>query len=401
MPVRVFLILLLTAGLAAAAPASRDFSPDDLAKAATERAVLALHGDVARLPIGGGLTIGDLLLRTGASKQFHATLALRAEQIGGPRWIDEKTCQVQIQIHGQDLAKLVLQTAMANPRRSPLAWQQIDAAADTWRKDTFTATGSISSVNPIVVVPKVRLTGAWEQVSPQQRQAALAAARASAIQRIVDSVRLIPLSGGRTMGDALAVEAVKNEVERYLATRPIDHIDFQDNLQVQVSLAIDEGEFFDLVEAALRRHDASHVPADDREWARVRQAFAAKVARPIGQAPALAMTPAPQTLVPRQSPDWVMGHLESEGSARDAQSKLKAGRAAENDARAQLRAKLVGLPLGRTTLGEAARQDPRIEQAIDRALSRARLIKTTYLAPASATARVDLDLRDLWEELRR
>jgi hypothetical protein len=115
----------------------------------------------------------------------------------------------------------------------------------------------------------------------------------------------------------------------------------------------------------------------------------------------MAMAPATRTLLPRQAPEWTMGHVEAEGVAQAADSKLKAGRAAEADARAKVRASVMSLPLGRITLGEAARQDARIGQAVDRAISRARLVKTTYLGPASATARVDLDLRDVWEELRR
>ena len=59
------------------------------------------------------------------------------------------------------------------------------------------------------------------------------------------------------------------------------------------------------------------------------------------------------------------------------------------------------LPLTRTqTLGEAAARDPRIRDAITRAVDRARVEKTDYYHGPDVQVEMRLELHDVWEQLR-
>jgi hypothetical protein len=51
------------------------------------------------------------------------------------------------------------------------------------------------------------------------------------------------------------------------------------------------------------------------------------------------------------------------------------------------------------SIGEAAKQDPRIADAVDRVLLRARIYKVEYRADGSVMVRMMIDSRDLWYEL--
>ena len=80
--------------------------------------------------------------------------------------------------------------------------------------------------------------------------------------------------------------------------------------------------------------------------------------------------------------------------------RLKTARAAETAARDRLRGRVEELQLSRQlTLGEAARRDPRVRGAIDRAVGRARPRKVNYLSDGSAEVTFTLDLRDVWYEI--
>jgi hypothetical protein len=82
-------------------------------------------------------------------------------------------------------------------------------------------------------------------------------------------------------------------------------------------------------------------------------------------------------------------------------SKLMAARDGEAAAEAKLRRQIEELELTPTqTVGQAAKADPRVERAINRALARTRIAKAEYHADDSAEVSVYLDLGDFWRELR-
>src|SRR5436309_9677177 len=98
----VMLVALLASSVVARAQdASRD-ARDQIA-AATGRALEALRGQVSAESLGPNLTVQDLLDKTNGSKKLMQTLR-RAQQIGGPRWLDAQTCQVRLEIGGPMVA---------------------------------------------------------------------------------------------------------------------------------------------------------------------------------------------------------------------------------------------------------------------------------------------------------
>ena len=73
----------------------------DQIAAATGRALESLRAQITAETIGNGLTVQDLLDKTRTTKKFMQTLR-RAQQIGGPRWLDPQTCQVRLEIGVSD-----------------------------------------------------------------------------------------------------------------------------------------------------------------------------------------------------------------------------------------------------------------------------------------------------------
>src|SRR5688572_25122037 len=80
--------------------------------AANSRALESLRREVSRTSIGGGLTVKDLLDRTNGHDTLMKTLA-RAQQIGGPRRLDEHTYQVRLDISGARVRAALLQIAQS------------------------------------------------------------------------------------------------------------------------------------------------------------------------------------------------------------------------------------------------------------------------------------------------
>src|SRR5438552_365432 len=114
---------LLAAALLAPGPLARaqDVARDqrDQIAAATGRALEALRAQVAAAPIGPNLTVQDLLDKTNGTRRLMQTLR-RAQQIGGPRWLDSQTCQVRLEIAGPVVAKALYNIA-AHDNRTPIA----------------------------------------------------------------------------------------------------------------------------------------------------------------------------------------------------------------------------------------------------------------------------------------
>src|SRR2546422_578127 len=87
--------------------------------AATATAIEALKQEVLRTPLDRRLTVKDLIDKTGSDVDLTQTLQ-RSEQIGGPRWLDENTCQVRLEIDGQRVARTLMQIATVAYERTPI-----------------------------------------------------------------------------------------------------------------------------------------------------------------------------------------------------------------------------------------------------------------------------------------
>ena len=382
--------------VSAVSPASAAAARDQIA-AATGRALDALRAQIAAESIGTGLTVQDLLDKTRSTKTLMKTLR-RAQQIGGPRWLDPQTCQVRLEIGGPMIAKALVVIA-ASDNRTPIDPRALQFHLQSWDRRTFSATGTSTGAAAVE-------SGLADAVHRQ----AVCDARQDAVRQVLQNVRPIPLAKGKTVADALANPAVRDEVEKWLNARPVTQIEFRDEAQQQarVTLAVSGDEFFDAFRAAAQKQASALPPMDESAWGRVRDEFIARVGPAAGRAmakpdanPQAAPLVKPVVL-PQAPPDWVNQQVEAQGvsSARAGGSRLKTARAAESDAGNKLRDKIQGLGISPgLTLGDAARQDKRIAQGVERALARAATTKVDYRPDGGAVATVTLDLRDVWQEI--
>src|SRR5437016_714524 len=128
--VRLMLVCSLAlAGFVRAQDAASRDARDQIA-AATGRALEALRGQVSAESIGPNLTVQDLLDKTNGTKKLMQTLR-RAQQIGGPRWLDAQTCQVRLEIGGP-MVRAALVNIAATDNRSPIQQNVLQGRLKDW-----------------------------------------------------------------------------------------------------------------------------------------------------------------------------------------------------------------------------------------------------------------------------
>jgi hypothetical protein len=370
--------------------------------AATAAAVDRLLQDVTALRINSQLTVGEFVHTTESIDELTQVLH-RARQIGGPRWVDEQTCQIQLEISGQAVADTLVDIAARRPRQSPVQAEALARELRGWQDRSFSATGTSQSAERVTHLRPVRAT-AWDRIDDTVRQQAIGIARQDAARRALDSVRSVELLPGLTVNDALSQPDVARHMTRWYDQRPIKIVTFKEDLQVDLTLGAPAEEAFDVLVAALGQSDAVAVPQDPQGLAAARSMFIQRMAEPVGRAnvSVAALAEQPETLtIPQQVPDWVSRQLDAEGHSPPSRQRPLAGvQAATERANQNLRAQLGKLPLREgLTLDDAARKDPRIGQALDRAMFRARVYKVEHDADGSTTVRVMIDPRDVWSEI--
>ena len=243
-------------------------------------------------------------------------------------------------------------------------------------------------------------------------------ARDNAVAQTINAIKPVKLTGDKTVADALAQPGVGEEVERWLTARPITQIEYPDPSEARVALAVEPDELFNnfrvAAGAAAVKNQPVPLPRNENEWNKVREEFHNRVTPAVtrgvsktggvggGGGGAVAVMPVKHAAVavPGAAPDWVERQLDAEGKGTAKGSQLKAARAAEADAVNKLRAKLDPLPLTNgLTISQAVAKDPTLENALDRALVKARRTNVDYENLDTATVRVQLDLRDVWREI--
>jgi hypothetical protein len=415
------LILLLLSG-----PLHAQESRRDQIAAASSNALESLRAQVAQSSIGENLTVADLLKRTHGSETLMKTLA-RAQQIGGPRRLDEQSYQVRLEISGQRVRAALLQIAGSNPKTTPIDATLLSARLADWDRRTFSATGSSAGGASVDQARPIDADGAWAAVSDEARCAAIHDAKQNAVARVLESIRPIPLAPGRTVGDVLAVPSVHQSLRKWLVARPVTQIEFRDDLQVRVTLIALGDELFDAFRAAATAQKDVPLPTEAVAWSGIRGVFESRAGAAEGRATAVpgdapragraqraasaatgAVPPAatnaavPAFQLPRTPPEWMGRQIEADGSGTVKGNPLKSARAAEADASAGLRAQLDALALTpELTLGHAARREPRLAAALTRGLARARTARTDYLPDGGARVHVVLDLGDVWQEIEQ
>jgi len=194
------IVILLSLTLATSAIAQADRAQREQVAAATAAAVRGLKEAVAKDTLAPGVTVGALLDRTNGQAKLTEALR-RAEQIGGPRWVDQ-TCQVRLEISGTRVAQTLVDIAAAQPKKSPIPPDVLAVKLKDWNKRTFSATGSSTGAAEIENVRPGGTGDAWLGVSDDARRRAVAAAKDDAVANAMASVRDVRLPTGKTAGEA-------------------------------------------------------------------------------------------------------------------------------------------------------------------------------------------------------
>jgi hypothetical protein len=269
---------------------------------------------------------------------------------------------------------------------------------------TFTATGTSIAADKIAGIRPVGAGDAWSSVSDDLRSQAVNAAREDAAQRIIESIRAVPVTSDKTVDDLLSRQSVRGAFDRWLRSRPVTQVRFREDLEVELRVSAPPDELVNALVTCARAENGSAVQIDDTAVETLKQEFSRRISGTIGRGGISATQPAeaaPGFEFPRQPPAWVFQALEAEGVASRGLSPLRTKTAAEAKATDNLQLRIAALPLThRVTIDEAAKMDPRYGSAVNNALLRARVDKAEPRADGSYLVRIKIDAQDLWIELR-
>lgn len=363
--------------------------------AATASAVAHLLTDIETQPLSADLTVKAFVDKTGSEPQLVAVLQ-QAQQIGGPRWSDDQTCQVQLAIPGASISAQLVKIAQTNSDSSPLKPDAVSQATKPWEARVFsamgTSTGSIGALRPPAS------SEAWKGVNDADIHQAVTAARQNAVARVLESLSPQPLTSGRHVGDLLALSDVSPGMTQWLLDRPVTLVDFRDDRKVEVTLSLSATDLVaHLREVVAGRTDFPQ--PTDGDWSALTELLHHAMASAVGVGSVVPTTQPTAVDFPLQPPQWVDRQLDAEGVGAVSRSKLRSARLAEQDAAAQLQKLVMELPVGNKTLADLGVQNPRIAHVVHCYLESAHNYSTDYLADGSVHLRMSLDLNDLWDRV--
>jgi len=398
------LCLVLAAALMAQEPNDPGLRRAQVA-AANANAIDALRTEVYAVPLSRGVTVRDLVERTGSQTDLNQILS-RAEQIGGPRWLDGQTCQVRLEISGRRIAPVLLQMTNIAHERTPIRTADLQLRLDDFSRRTFCATGSSTgAATAQTIVPNAQ-NAAWVAVPEDSRRDAIAAARRDAVARVVESLRPIEISPRHTVGSELDApnSPLKQSLMAYLnGPRPITSVQFREDKQVELTLAVPPGEVFDVMHSALMQPNSVGATMSNADFQNLHDQIIKHMANPVGTARVTAgnATMTPHVQLPSRAPAWTTQQITAEGTGSDPSNPLKARNQATIAAIRKLQLQLDTYRLTPDlTIADAARQDDRVAKALDRVLNRIAPYKLDIHPDGSVTAKVSLELADVWNELR-
>jgi hypothetical protein len=390
----VFVLLwLLSAGTAA----QNQKGPQ--IEAAKADAIESLKRRIISSHVTSDLTVEDFLERLDAGAELDRTLA-GAEQLGGARWLGDQAVEVRLSIDGARIAKMLIQVAESRPRQSPVSPEMLKRQLKWWTDRIFSATGTSTDADDISRLRPPIADRAWWSVGDADRRRAVASARDHAVDHVFQNLASIKLEGDKTLGAAISPPDVSRSVRDFLGHEPVKSVEFKDDLTVRLTLGDAAAEVWPLIRSALSKQGGLPQPANDADWERLQKQVATCTAEASGvgtvQPPEHVAGPA--TTLPAEPPAWSKEQVETQATSPQDGSPLHTSRRAEALAVEKLRDQINRLPLspGGTTIGSAAGKDPRIEQAVLKAISRARPSQVDYGAHGAVTVHVTLRLADLW-----
>jgi hypothetical protein len=386
------------APLPATTPAASTDGAEQLAAARAE-AVGTIMQQIEALPLTADTTVRDYIYARNGVAALREMIAA-GDEPGGPRWLDAHVAQVSRTVDGAKVAELLRQLAGSDAAQL----QNMDPALKEMSARTFSATGTSTALSFATAFTETATTATTTTPTTLQQQA-VDAARQDASLRILQSIRNVKV-GDTTLGDIFKSPdaPVTRDVMDYLSTRPVTGMAAtSDANRVELKLSVPPSEMFELLKASLTSRNHAATPQTDADWNRLRNDLYAALGEPVGTGYAMPQQapPAPEARAVNELPAWVRQQIDATGQSPPVKSALLTARAAERNAQADLRKQVEALVIDKDTLGKLAESDPRVAQAIDRAMIRARLYKTDYLGDGSVAVKVSLELKYVWEELTR
>src|SRR4051812_14278012 len=136
----------------------------DQISAALANAVDKLHDDIADERLSPQLTVGEFLNRTNAHDRLLDTLR-RGQQIGGPRWTDDRTCQLKLAVPAEQVAHTLIDVANAAGPKSPIPAEALAVKLKDWKGRTFIETGTSLAPSAVNMLRPMDNSGPWRQVA--------------------------------------------------------------------------------------------------------------------------------------------------------------------------------------------------------------------------------------------
>jgi hypothetical protein len=238
------------------------------------------------------------------------------------------------------------------------------------------------------------MSAAWGQTPGVQDQA-LADARAKLKEQVLGT----ELEPGLNVGEALRQSGRLGELESQLdAVQPVGGLRWIGDHGCQVRLEWSGGAAAKLLSGATAGTTRPSKPLRRLE----RTTYVSVGTSISSNGETKGGSQGPCKLIPQQPPVWVNRPIQAEAWVRPVGAPLLTAQAAEKEARQSVRDRLGALPLAyQTTVDQAAKLEPSVGQAVDRAMVQARVVRTDYAPDGSVTVRMELNLRFLWEELNR
>lgn len=369
--------------------------------AATIDARESLQQDILSYPLTAELSVRQFIDRTPGGSEQVSKVVQNAQHRGGTRWTTDQTCEVRLEVSGDDVAGAIRPILASYPGNLPVPREALERGLSQMKGRTFSAVGkSTETINLFRLRPGAKAE-VWRNVSEAERREAILTARSNAVAHVVQSLRPVPIGGKATLDDALNLPEVNAEIRDWIGGRPVTEIVFGDDLGITLTLSAPPEELWPVVQSALIRHHLGPPPSDGQTWARARSTLLRDAAPAEGRSVATPTHPQDvpaNAALPRAPPDWATRQLETEADAEG--SGLKAARIARIVAQQHLRAQVEALPLNATTtLGQAAKVDPRVARALDNVLSRAPTTKEDYQQHGIVKVRLSLDLEEVWRAL--
>jgi hypothetical protein len=320
-----------------------------------------------------------------------------AEQIGGPRWVDQDVVQVRLQVPASRVVERIesIDPQTRDPRLTPADLVRLKRE---WKTRTFQATGQAIPSAKIESILGTFQSPAWQRVPQAARVDAAGRARGAAAGTIVSTTSNIRVGPSETIDQSFAPGA-QDKLRIWAYTMPATTVQLRDDRVVEIGLYVDREGLEQQLRAVVTDGSMSESEKSEALTAGVRALPTIVVGRASVETPA-DDTSAAAPIRLRGLPAWASDPLVAEGSSSAGESRLRTARLAERIAKDQLRAAIDKLLITPDlTLKQAAASNPRVADAIDRAVDNARVYQVDYNADGSATVRVTLDPNELIDEL--